>query len=133
MTTRIAWLLALMTAAPLAAADDWPQWRGPNRDGVWKETGILERFDAPQIPIRWRMPVGPGYTGPTVAGGRVYVKGKRFGSQKGSRRRYSSAQASQTTKPAMHRNAVRPRRSNRSPRSSGPSSGISGRSRILGR
>ena len=28
-----------------AQADEWPQWRGPNRDGVWAETGIIDRFD----------------------------------------------------------------------------------------
>jgi outer membrane protein assembly factor BamB len=56
-----------------AAADDWPQWRGPQRDGVWKETGIVEKLPGPRIPLRWRVPISGGYTGPTVAGGRVYV------------------------------------------------------------
>ncbi len=55
------------------AADDWSQWRGDNRDGVWKETGIIEEFDGPQIPICWSVPIGSGYSGPTVADGRVYV------------------------------------------------------------
>jgi outer membrane protein assembly factor BamB len=54
-------------------ADDWPQWRGPGRDGVWKETGLVEKLPAGQIPIKWRAEIGPGYSGPTVAGGRVYV------------------------------------------------------------
>jgi outer membrane protein assembly factor BamB len=56
-----------------ASADDWPQWRGPLRDGVWRETGIVEKFDKPQLPIQWRAEIGPGYSGPTVAAGRVYV------------------------------------------------------------
>lgn len=56
-----------------ACADEWPQWRGPNRDGVWAETGLRERFDAPRIPLKWKAPISSGYTGPTVAGGRVYV------------------------------------------------------------
>jgi outer membrane protein assembly factor BamB len=59
-------------ATPLRA-DDWPQWRGPNRDGVWKETGLVEKLPAGQIPIKWRAEIGSGYSGPTVAGGRVYV------------------------------------------------------------
>ena len=33
---------------------DWPQWRGPGRDGIWHEKGIIEKFEAPQINIRWR-------------------------------------------------------------------------------
>lgn len=52
---------------------DWPQWRGENRDGVWTETGVIERFDSPEIEAKWRVPIGSGYSGPTVASGRVYV------------------------------------------------------------
>ncbi|HYW79797.1 MAG TPA: PQQ-binding-like beta-propeller repeat protein, partial [Thermoguttaceae bacterium] len=48
-------------------------WRGPDRDGVWKETGIVERFTEPQLKLRWRVPISSGYSGPTVAAGRVYV------------------------------------------------------------
>jgi len=62
----------LLVAVP-APADDWPQWRGPNRDGVWSETGVVERFSSEQLPIKWRVEIGPGYSGPTVAKGRVYV------------------------------------------------------------
>lgn len=58
------------TATP---EEDWPQWRGPNRDGVWKAQGLLDKFETPQIKARWRVPVGNGYSGPTVAGGRVYL------------------------------------------------------------
>ena len=60
-------------SVPPSAADDWPQWRGPNRDGVWHETGIIDRFAGPQIAVRWRAPISSGYSGPTVAAGRVYV------------------------------------------------------------
>jgi outer membrane protein assembly factor BamB len=56
-----------------ARADDWPQWRGPNRDGVWKETGVAEKFAGRELPIKWRAEIGAGYSGPTVADGRVYV------------------------------------------------------------
>ncbi len=54
-------------------ADDWPQWRGPTRDGVWRETGIVTRFEQPQLAPLWREPVKGGFCGPTVAAGRVYV------------------------------------------------------------
>jgi outer membrane protein assembly factor BamB len=56
-----------------ASATDWPQWRGPNRDGIWREKGIVQKFDSPQLPIRWRVKIASGYSGPTVADGRVYV------------------------------------------------------------
>ena len=56
-----------------AVADDWPQWRGPKRDGVWRETGVVEKFGAEQLPIQWRAEIGSGYSGPTVADGRVYI------------------------------------------------------------
>lgn len=62
-----------LASAASARAEDWPQWRGPNRDGVWRETGIVKEFDAPQLKPRWRMPIASGYSGPTVADGRVYV------------------------------------------------------------
>ena len=46
---------------------------GLNRDGVWRETGIVERFASSQLTPKWRVEIGSGYCGPTVASGRVYV------------------------------------------------------------
>lgn len=66
-------MMALALADQPARADDWPQWRGERRDGIWRETGIVERFTSTTLTARWRAPVGPGYSGPTVAGGRVYL------------------------------------------------------------
>ena len=54
-------------------ADDWPQWLGPERDSVWRENNILETFPAGGPALRWRIPIGAGYAGPAVAGGRVYL------------------------------------------------------------
>lgn len=65
--------MLVMLGVPATAGEDWPQWRGAQRDGVWREDGLTDRFDQPQIPIRWTVPIGSGYTGPTVADGRVYV------------------------------------------------------------
>ena len=59
--------------AATAKADDWPQWRGPNRDAVWNETNIIESFPANGLKISWRAPVGPGFSTPVVAQGRVFV------------------------------------------------------------
>ncbi len=64
---------ALFLTATWALADDWPQWRGPNRDGVWHETGIIESFTGAQLELEWSAEVSNGYSGPTVAKGRVYV------------------------------------------------------------
>ena len=54
-------------------AEDWPQWRGPNRDGVCGETGLLETFRAGGLKVRWRVPVGWGFSSPVVAQGRVFL------------------------------------------------------------
>jgi outer membrane protein assembly factor BamB len=54
-------------------ADDWPQWLGPQRDGVWRESGIVDKFPPGGPPVKWRKPIGGGYAGPAVANGRVYV------------------------------------------------------------
>jgi outer membrane protein assembly factor BamB len=54
-------------------SNEWPQWRGPNRDGVWNETGIIDKFPDTGIKVEWSAPVAAGYSGPTVADGRVYV------------------------------------------------------------
>ncbi len=54
-------------------ADDWPQWLGPQRDGVWRETGIVQKFPAGGLTPKWRVEIGAGYSGPSVTGGRVYV------------------------------------------------------------
>lgn len=54
-------------------AQDWPDWRGENRDGVWNETGIIEKFESDVIQQKWSVPIGSGYSGPTVSGGNVYV------------------------------------------------------------
>lgn len=58
---------------PTVAGDEWPQWRGPKRDGVWRESGLVERFPSKQIALKWKVPIAGGYSGPTVAAGRVYV------------------------------------------------------------
>ena len=68
-------LIALVTlwAPAQANADDWPQWMGPGRDNVWRESGIIDKFPEGGPKIRWSVPVAGGYAGPGVAAGRVVV------------------------------------------------------------
>ena len=66
-------LLFLLLPLSGGIADDWPQWRGANRDGKWSETGLIEKFESPKIARKWTVPIGSGYSGPTVAAGRVLV------------------------------------------------------------
>ena len=63
----------LMMTMPPGRADDWPQWRGSERDGQWRETGIRAALPADGLPARWRAEVGGGYSGPAVSDGRVYL------------------------------------------------------------
>jgi outer membrane protein assembly factor BamB len=69
----LALVLGLFLLAPRGVAMDWPQFRGPNRNGNWEETGVLESFPVNGLKIRWRRPVGGGFSSPVVAQGRVFV------------------------------------------------------------
>jgi outer membrane protein assembly factor BamB len=74
LTTRSAAALAVSLLLPAAVrADDWPQWRGPARDNVWREKGVPEKFPPGGLKPLWRAPVGPGWSSPVVARGRVYL------------------------------------------------------------
>jgi len=66
--------LAMATAVPAA---DWPQFRGPNRDGKSAETGLLTSWPegGPRLLATFEG-VGEGFSSPTVAGGRVFVTGR---------------------------------------------------------
>ncbi|MHC5082440.1 MAG: outer membrane protein assembly factor BamB family protein [Planctomycetota bacterium] len=66
-------LLAIVWFTFPALGSDWPQWRGIDRDGTWHEKGILETFPQNPMPTLWRAKIANGYSGPTVANGRVYV------------------------------------------------------------
>ncbi len=63
----------LMFCLTFVMAQDWPDWRGANRDGVWNDPDVIQEFAGEQILIKWRVEIGPGYSGPTVSNGRVYV------------------------------------------------------------
>ena len=73
MRLKVMLTLCVLVGATLAVrADDWPQFLGPKRDGVWRETDIVDTL--PKEPkVLWRKPVGQGYAGPAVTDGRVFV------------------------------------------------------------
>src|SRR5688572_5314156 len=71
-------LLASLIISTAGRADDWPQWLGPQRDGVWREEGLIEKFPVTGPPVRWRVPISAGYSGPAVSGGRVFVMDRQL-------------------------------------------------------
>src|SRR3954471_23626497 len=68
--------------APDARGDDWPQWQGPNRDAVSKETGLLKEWPKDGPPLAWKIKdLGGGYSAPSVAAGRIYGMSNRGNDQ----------------------------------------------------
>lgn len=56
------------------AAADWPQWRGPNRDGISPENGLLKEWPKEGPKLLWKLTnVGAGYSTPSVVGDRLYL------------------------------------------------------------
>jgi outer membrane protein assembly factor BamB len=75
---RLLGLLLLGVLAAGSRADDYPQWRGPNRDGVSKETGLLKQWPKGGPKLLWKVTdLGKGYSTPSVAKGRIYVLSNR--------------------------------------------------------
>ncbi|MEE2640511.1 MAG: PQQ-binding-like beta-propeller repeat protein [Planctomycetota bacterium] len=66
-------LLAVCLIQPFVCGDDWPHWMGPQRNNVWTEKGILKKFPTAGPKILWRSPLAGGYSGPSVANGKVFV------------------------------------------------------------
>ena len=57
----------------IVGAADWPQWRGPDKDGISRETGLLKEWPDGGPQVLWRVPLGEGFSGISVIGGRVYT------------------------------------------------------------
>jgi len=82
MTQRIRWALAACTLVVMIEtgllAADWPQWRGPNRDGICTETGLLKEWPKDGPKLLWEISgLGPGYSTVSIAHGRLYTMGDR--------------------------------------------------------
>ena len=73
--TLLAWCAA---EAAAQGAAEWPQWRGPNRDGISKETGLLKQWPASGPPLVWKASgAGQGYSSFAASKGRLYTMGLR--------------------------------------------------------
>lgn len=74
--TRCALLHSLLLIAVClvpVTAEDWPQFAGNTRDGVWTESGILRTFPEEGLKPAWTVPIGSGYSGPVVSDGCIVV------------------------------------------------------------
>jgi outer membrane protein assembly factor BamB len=70
-------LVVLVVTATIDAAD-WPQWRGPNRNDISTETGLLSSWEKTKPKLMWKNDqLGRGYSGPSIVGDRVYISGSR--------------------------------------------------------
>jgi outer membrane protein assembly factor BamB len=74
----IASITLLFSQAAAQAGGDWPQWRGANRDGISKETGLMKQWPTDGPPLLWKAAgAGGGYSSFSVANNRLYTMGLR--------------------------------------------------------
>jgi outer membrane protein assembly factor BamB len=73
--------IGVLLVIPLALyADDWPQWRGPDRTGVSREKGLLKKWPDKGPSLKWTYKeAGNGYSAPAIVGDVVYTMGARKG------------------------------------------------------
>ena len=85
MTTKTTSLISLALLTALAVqvqAGDWPQWRGPSRDGISRETGLLPSWPKEGPKVVWKgVGLGEGYSGFSVSQGRIFTQGQRQGQE----------------------------------------------------
>ena len=75
-------LLSLSAFVPNFAFDDWPQWRGPKRDGISAERGLLKTWPSAGPLLAWRATgAGNGYSSFSAANGKLYTLGARGGTE----------------------------------------------------
>ena len=72
----IGFILVFLTATVTATAQDWTQWRGPERDGSVSNKLVPAAWPE-KLERTWRVEVGEGYSSPVVAGGRAFIHGRR--------------------------------------------------------
>ena len=71
------WIIGLAAISVIwgqvANGDDWPRFMGPGGESVYRETGVIATIPEEGLEVNWRVPVGWGYAGPSVANGKVFV------------------------------------------------------------
>lgn len=78
----LACILTLILPGVTAFGDDWPQWQGPDRNAISKETGLLQQWPAAGPPIAWRIAgLGGGDSAPAVANGKLFGMSNRDGKE----------------------------------------------------
>jgi outer membrane protein assembly factor BamB len=90
---------------------DWPQWRGQERDGVCRETGLRLDWDKGEPPVVWKQPIGRGYSQVAVADGRLYTM-----DQQGNEERILCLDAATGKELWSHRYAIKSQPSYSGPR-----------------
>ena len=82
---RAACVATLLCSLAHAGAADWPQWRGPKRDGICQETGLLKQWPTGGPRRLWKIDnVGMGYSTVSIAGGKLFTMGDRGGRRSGA-------------------------------------------------
>ncbi len=81
-----------------AFGQDWTQWNGPTRDGLLAKGTVAKPIPKQGLRLKWKQPVSLGYSGPTIANGRVFVTDDQLESGKitnnpGSRDRLTGNEA----------------------------------------
>ena len=73
ITGFLVMFLLLCSGILTTRATEWPQWRGPNRDGVSGEVGLLKEWHASGPKVLWKIPLGEGFSGISTSQGHVYT------------------------------------------------------------
>lgn len=66
-------LICIILCSITVFAQDWPDWRGIDRDATLDDSDLVQKFETDTLPVKWKVSLEPGYSGPSVAKGRVYI------------------------------------------------------------
>jgi len=78
----VVFIVTILLCTSVVDAADWPQWRGPNRNGISTETGWTAKWSEQPPKVAWRAEVGKGYCAVSVVGDRAYTSGNFEGQVK---------------------------------------------------